>query len=156
MFWSHWPIIPSGIANERPSQEWVVMEIVTSASNQEIRNSVPANFDFESLSERIGGDMELLRELVDLLTQECPSMLAEIARAVKEGNASDLHRASHKMKGSVLQFSARKAAAIAGTLEEMGSRGSMEGAAQEYAALETEVAALLQALKSMLPGTAAH
>lgn len=130
------------------------MEIMPNASNQEIRNSVSSTFDFESLTERIGGDMELLRELVGLLIEECPSMLSEIARAVKEGNASDLQRASHKMKGSVLQFSARKAAAIAGTLEEMGSRGSMEGAAQEYARLETEVAALLQALKAMLP--AAH
>jgi HPt (histidine-containing phosphotransfer) domain-containing protein len=129
------------------------MEIRSNASSQEI-TTVQANFDFKSLSERIGGDMELLRELVVLLNEECPSMLSGIERAIKEGNAGDLQRASHKMKGSVLQFSARNAAAIAGTLEEMGSRGSVEGAAQEYDRLETEIASLLQALNLMVSGTA--
>ncbi len=128
------------------------METGPNTTNREIGSLEPTNFDLESLSERIGGDMELLSELVELLNEECPSMLSEIGRAVKEGNASDLHRASHKMKGSVLQFSARKAAAIAGTLEEMGSRGSLEGAAQEYSRLEKEIASLLEALKLVVSG----
>ncbi len=96
--------------------------------------------------------LELLRELVDILDKECPAMLSGIKRAVKEGNAGDLQRASHKMKGSVLQFSATKASAIAGTLEKMGRRGSVEGAAQEYSRLEIEISSLLEELKLAVYG----
>jgi len=107
-------------------------------------------FDPISLLERVSGDRELLHELVDLFAQECPAMLSDIESAVKEGNASALQRASHKMKGSVLQFSAARAGAIAGALEVMGKTGSLTGAAQDYLKLRAEIAVLLKGLKLLV------
>ena len=107
-------------------------------------------FDPTSLLERVSGDRELLRELVDLFAQEYPEMLSDIESAVKGGNASALQRAGHKMKGSVLQFSANSAGAIAGALEVMGKNGSLTGAAEDYLKLRTELASLLEGLKSMV------
>jgi two-component system sensor histidine kinase/response regulator len=109
-----------------------------------------AAFDPTSLLERVSGDRELLRELVDLFAQECPGMLSDIESAVKEGNASALQRASHKMKGSVLQFSAAGAGAIAGALEAMGKTGSLTDAAQDYLKLKVEIESLLKGLKLMV------
>ena len=71
------------------------------------------HFDQETLWNRVAGDLELLRELVDLFAAEAPRMLARIEQAIKDGSPSDLEKASHKIKGSMLQFSAHAATAIA-------------------------------------------
>ncbi|HWX54163.1 MAG TPA: Hpt domain-containing protein [Verrucomicrobiae bacterium] len=107
-------------------------------------------FDPVSLWERVGGDMELLRELVAILAEECPGMLTRIETAVAEGNADDLQKSSHKMKGSVLQFSASEAAAFASQLEEMGRTSSLAEAPTVLARLTTEVTLLLEVLNKMV------
>ena len=84
-------------------------------------------FDRQALLDRVHGDLNLLRELVDLFTAEVPGMLSRIERAIQHGSASELEKASHKIKGSMLQFSAHAAANIALHLEESGQTGSMEG-----------------------------
>jgi len=108
------------------------------------------SFDPISLWERVGGDMELLRDLVAIFSEECPGMLACIETAVAENNATALQRASHKVKGSVLQFSASDAAATAGQLEDMGRTNSLADAAQVLEALKAEVALLMETLNLMV------
>ena len=135
-----------------PGQEPIAMGTTPDTSSCELGSSKRQNFDPVSLCERVGGDMELLRELIELFCEECPAMLSEIGSAVTEGNSGDLQRASHKMKGSVLQFSAADATVIAGTLEEMGETCSLAGAAQEYAKLRAEIASLMEGLKLMVSG----
>jgi len=108
------------------------------------------HFDRQSLWDRVAGDPELLRELVDLFAAEAPRMLARIEQAIKDGSPSGLEKASHKIKGSVLQFSAHTAAAIALELEENGRRGSMTGAEVLLKKLKHEVDLLQQTLHVMV------
>jgi hypothetical protein len=61
-----------------------------------------------------------------------------------------LEKASHKIKGSVLQFSAHTAAAIALELEENGRLGSMTGAEALLKKLKHEVDLLQQTLHVMV------
>ncbi len=77
-------------------------------------------------------------------------MLLRIESAISQGESNDLQKASHKLKGSVLQFSASAAAASAGKLEEMGKSGSLEGAGASLATLRREVSSLMEALNSMM------
>jgi HPt (histidine-containing phosphotransfer) domain-containing protein len=107
-------------------------------------------FDPESLWNRVDGDMELLRELVEIFAQEGPRMLAQIQDAIAHGSASDLEKASHKIKGSVLQFSARGAAAAAHELEAMGRSGSVAGAEAILNKLRNEIDLLEGTLNSMV------
>lgn len=109
-------------------------------------------FDPESLWERVDGDMELLRELLQVFSEEGPRMLARIEEAVQHGSADDLQRAAHKMKGSVLQFSATAAAAIAFELEEKGKHGSLDGTAPLYTRLKDEIDLLWKSLNAMVYG----
>jgi HPt (histidine-containing phosphotransfer) domain-containing protein len=131
-------------------------EIIVCALEQEARfNHLKSErFDPESLWNRVDGDLDLLRELVELFVEEGPRMLAEIEMAIEVGSASDLEKASHKIKGSVLQFSARTAAAIALELEENGRLGSLAGAERLVKTLRQEIDLLQQTLHAMVRGAA--
>lgn len=131
-------------------------EIIVCALGQEARfnNLKSERFDPESLWNRVDGDLDLLRELVELFVEEGPRMLAEIEMAIEVGSASDLEKASHKIKGSVLQFSARAAAAIALELEENGRLGSLAGAERLLKTLRQEIDLLQQTLHAMVCGAA--
>jgi HPt (histidine-containing phosphotransfer) domain-containing protein len=108
------------------------------------------HFDPDALWNRVHGDVTLLRELVDLFAAEVPGMLARIEKAIKHGLPSDLEKASHKIKGSMLQFSAHAAANIALKLEESGRIGSMAGTGNLLQKLRQEISELQQTLDAMV------
>jgi HPt (histidine-containing phosphotransfer) domain-containing protein len=107
-------------------------------------------FDPESLWDRVEGDPELLRDLAAVFAEEAPRLLGQIEAAIGKGSATELEKASHKMKGSVLQFSAPLAAAAALELEEKGRSGSVAGAGPVIDRLRTEVELLQEELRSMV------
>jgi len=108
------------------------------------------DFDPKALLDRVHGDLNLLRELIDLFDAEVPGMLAQVEKAIQNGSASELEKASHKIKGSMLQFSAHGAANIALQLEESGQAGSMVGTAIFLEKLRNEINVLHQTLRAML------
>jgi HPt (histidine-containing phosphotransfer) domain-containing protein len=106
--------------------------------------------DAEALKNRVDGDMDLLRDLAALFAEEAPRLLGEIELAIQRGSAVELEKASHKMKGSVLQFSAAAAAEAAFELEQKGRSGSVAGAGVMLDRLREEIALLEEALRTML------
>lgn len=108
------------------------------------------HFDQDALWNRVHGDVTLLRELVDLFVAEVPGMLARIEKSIKHGSPSELEKASHKIKGSMLQFSAHAAANIALKLEESGRIGSMAGTGNLLQELRQEISELQQTLRAMV------
>jgi HPt (histidine-containing phosphotransfer) domain-containing protein len=108
------------------------------------------HFDPDALWDRVHGDATLLRELVDLFAAEVPGMLARIEKAIRHGSPSDLEKASHKIKGSMLQFSAQAAAGIALQLEENGRIGSTASTESLLQKLRQEISELQQTLYAMV------
>ncbi|HEY2390005.1 MAG TPA: Hpt domain-containing protein [Candidatus Angelobacter sp.] len=106
-------------------------------------------FDPQSLWDRVDGDMGLLLELIAVFAEEGPRMLARIDEAISHGSALELEKAGHKMKGSVLQFSASTAAAVAAQLEAKGRSGSLAGADALLYQLRQEVELLQKTLNAM-------
>jgi HPt (histidine-containing phosphotransfer) domain-containing protein len=107
-------------------------------------------FDPQALLDRVHGDLNLLRELIDLFATEVPEMLASIEKAIQQGSPSELEKASHKIKGSMLQFSANTAANIALQLENNGQAGSMAESGMLLKKLKKEICVLQQTLRAML------
>jgi CheY-like chemotaxis protein len=99
--------------------------------------------------ERVGGDRELLRELVALFCAECPKLLREVRDATAREHAADLRRAAHTLKGSVGNFGATAAVNAALELEMRGHEGNLAGAAAAVVRLETEIDRLLPALAEL-------
>jgi PAS domain S-box-containing protein len=99
----------------------------------------------ESLAlSRVGGDVELLKEVVELFLDDYPSTLEKIQRAVAAGDPAALEHYAHSLKGSVSTFGAGRAFDAAFTLEKKGRAGDMTGVQDGLHQLE-------QALESLRP-----
>jgi HPt (histidine-containing phosphotransfer) domain-containing protein len=109
-------------------------------------------FDPQALWDRVNGDVELLRELVEIFVHEYPLLLQKIEVALDHKSFEDVYKLSHKLKGSALQFSAARVAALAASLEKMGAEKSLEDADQVFARLQEELAILMQSLDVMSSG----
>jgi len=139
--------------SEKHSVSCPIQEIITLAPERyeaRFKALKSEGFDPQSLWDRIDGDLDLLRDLIGIFSREYPGILLRIESAISQGEGNDLQKASHKLKGSVLQFSASAAAAAAAKLEEMGRSGSMEGAPACLAALKNEVGSLMESLDLMM------
>ena len=108
------------------------------------------HFDPEALWRRVDNDRTLLRELVAVFAEEAPQLLARIEEGISAGLADDVKKASHKLKGSLLQFSARTAAAAAQELEGKAQSGPVTGAAPLLKRLRHEIDLLQEELNAMV------
>src|SRR5688572_8557274 len=76
--------------------------------------------DVDAVLERVGGDDELLREIIDIFLEEYPGLVADIVSSLQNRDGHALERSAHTLKGSVSNFGARAAARAAHDLELMG------------------------------------
>ena len=98
---------------------------------------------------RVGGDVELLREIAVLFIEDCPRAFAEIREAVARGDTAKLENAAHSLKGSVANFGARDAVEAAFRLEQMGRAHEMSNAEQMLRKLENALAAVCAELAAL-------
>jgi two-component system sensor histidine kinase/response regulator len=112
-------------------------------------------FDGEEILERVGGDRELLADLVVLLKEECDHLVPAIQEAVEEEDPTVLEQAAHKLKGSVGQMAAGFAYGTARELEHCGRTGEIGSAREPAGRLEAEIVALLEALEAFTAEEAA-
>ncbi|HKI36004.1 MAG TPA: response regulator [Gemmataceae bacterium] len=102
--------------------------------------------DWESALERVGGDRELLVELVRLYLQECPGWLADMRRGLQAGDAVMVKRVAHNLKSCLGNFGARAGFERALRVETMGREGTLAGADEACRALEQSLERLRPAL----------
>jgi PAS domain S-box-containing protein len=88
------------------------------------------------------GDRDLLAELMAVLLAECPGQLATLRRALQHGDAHQLERTAHSLKGALGAVGAYGAHGLAQQLEAKGRANQLEGALGLVQRLETELARL--------------
>jgi PAS domain S-box-containing protein len=103
---------------------------------------------------RVGGNVDTLQQLVALFHQDCPTLAADIAAAVRDKNARKLQMAAHTLKGMVAFFAAERATEAALTLERLGAQGDLTGAEELVGVLSRELNDLTPALKSLVRAAA--
>lgn len=97
----------------------------------------------ESLAlSRVGGDLELLKEVVELFLEDYPSTFQQIRAAVATRDAKALEHHAHSLKGSVSTFGANRAFEAAFALEKQGRGGDLVGAQENLLRLEQALEAL--------------
>jgi PAS domain S-box-containing protein len=97
----------------------------------------------ESLAlSRVGGDVDLLKEVVELFLDDYPSTFEKIKGAVASRDATALEHHAHSLKGSVSTFGANRAFEAAFTLEKQGRSGDLTGAPDGLLELEKALEAL--------------
>jgi len=107
-------------------------------------------FDYDALLELAGGDEELLREIVRMFLEDCPSMLEQIDEAIAACDPEGLRQTAHALKGVIANFAVPAAEEAARALEHMGSEGDMERAEAVQAALVAEVDRLNTGLSAIV------
>jgi len=98
---------------------------------------------------RVGGDIELLREVVGLFLDDYPQSLDLIRQAVAQGDQSSLERHAHSLKGSVSTFGAQEAFDAAQVLEKQGRTGDLSCSREGLAKLEQALINLRPELEAL-------
>ena len=109
----------------------------------------PAELDFNSAIARVGGDLELFREIAAVFLDDCPNQMSRIGEAIGSGDAEALRHAAHSLKGAVGNFGAEAARETAFELEQIGKDGNLGEAAATYDELQLKVSQLEAALRAM-------
>ena len=102
---------------------------------------------FDELKETAGA--EFVVELVDTFLAEAPTMLDDLRRAFRAGNADAFRRAAHSLKSNGNTFGARTLAAMAKDLELGGMAPVQAAAGAPLDALGAEYARVAQALTEL-------
>ena len=105
-------------------------------------------FDREGLIERLGGDTELVDEIVQIFLESANDMMTTVESAVADGEAHRVERSAHSLKGALLNISADPVAERAQRLEQAGRSGELELCSQLLDELKQEYDLLLQFLRS--------
>jgi two-component system sensor histidine kinase/response regulator len=105
-------------------------------------------YDRQTLLERVGGDEDMLRELVGIFLDESPKTMTQLHRGVSNGDPKAIGDAAHALKGSLLILSADDAAQAALAVEKLARSGDLSGLQQAMAQLAIEYQRLTTAMKS--------
>ena len=104
-------------------------------------------FDPEKARIRLGGDNDLLNEIIELFIEESPKQLASLKQAIREGNCEIVERIAHNMKGELGCFELDSASQWARDLEEIGRNRTLEKAGIPLVALENEISTVISEMR---------
>ena len=107
--------------------------------------------DMKALLERLGGDPDLLIEIVGIYLEDGPRLLDDMRQAIARRDGQSLANAAHQYKGTALNLSAEPAAGVAAQLEQIGRSSNLNGVEEVLEHMEQEAAALTSALVRLEP-----
>src|SRR5205807_1356747 len=102
--------------------------------------------DFTAALHYVGGDRALLDELLGIFVEDAPVRMDAIRKAIAGGEATELTREAHTLKGALKVIGATTAAGLAQGLEALARDGNMSEADKLSTALEREMDRLMQSL----------
>jgi len=82
-------------------------------------------FDPEEVLEQIGGDKELLMDLIQIFIDTYPEDLKALHESVLEGDPETIRKNAHRVKGSVSNFGKHKAFHTAKSIEDLAKEGDL-------------------------------
>src|SRR5262249_38780862 len=132
----------------RDKELWRAIDAVVPADAGTLESpSEPApSLDEASALERVGGNRELLRQLVGVFRDDCARLLADVGEAIRAGDAGKLREAAHTLKGMVGFFGGTAATQAARQLEEIGQAGRLEDADAVHVTLTREIERMQETL----------
>ena len=106
----------------------------------------PHIVNHQELFTRLGDDLELVTELIELFLERAPKLLADVQRAVERRDAKAVERAAHRLKGSAGNFGRSEAVKAALRLEVLGRKGELADIDSAFQTLRDEFGHLGNAL----------
>jgi two-component system sensor histidine kinase/response regulator len=112
--------------------------------------SSPSLIDEQKVLEGLGGDRELLADVLRLFIEDSDRLLRDMRAVIALQDAVALGRTAHALKGSIANLSAGAAHACATELENAAKRGEFSSAPELVGRLEKELQALRRAASQVL------
>ncbi len=110
----------------------------------------PALYDSDEVLERMGGDVDLYRSLVEMFISDSPGYRQALQDAVAAGEQKTLEREAHTVKGLFSTFSFGPGTALALEIEQLARAGEFAAAAAKVPELLARIAELSEGLASEL------
>ncbi|MGC9454238.1 MAG: response regulator [Phycisphaerae bacterium] len=105
--------------------------------------------DIDELKDRIGGDDEIVGEILGVFRDTCEESMQAISDAIDSGDPTRIERSAHALKGALGNIAAHKAHEVALKIEKMGESGDVEGARNAFAELRERIQELEQILAKL-------
>jgi len=125
-------------------------ETGTKSRQQDTIPVSPELIDEKKVLEGLGGDRDLMGEVLRLFIDDSARLLRDMHTAIARRNSEALRQVGHALKGSIANLSSGHARELAADLEQMGKRGELEGTATLAEKLEHELTILQQAAMQLL------
>jgi len=109
---------------------------------------IPDPIDIPSVLERIGGEMDFLRELLDIFESDYREKTGSLREAVEGGDFESIKNIGHALKGASANLSLEPLRKACRSMEEAGEAGDIRKAGDALARMEAEHARL----QAFLPG----
>jgi signal transduction histidine kinase/DNA-binding response OmpR family regulator len=110
----------------------------TNISNGAIGDLLSPILDREALLEVASGDIDIVKELAALFSDDYPVLISDVQRAIEQKNPSALAKAAHTLRGMLGSVMAVSAADKAHVLEVSGMRNDFDQAAHTLRELEED------------------
>jgi signal transduction histidine kinase/CheY-like chemotaxis protein len=137
----------------KPINQPLLLKVVEQGSNGE-QPPARAALDQPALLARVGGDLELMHEVIRLFMEDCPTRLSTIHAAILSGDAEALRNGAHALRGAAGTLSAGGVVDAAHVLERLGAENRLAPAEAAWKTLNAEAAHLAAALQDLEGATA--
>ena len=132
----------------KPVNQALLYEVVEGGAAGVVSRAAPLNST--ELLERLGGDANLLAEIIRIALEDCPKRLAAIAEAVERRDGELIRTTAHALKGAAGTLTAELLFQAAGVLERIGAENRLDAAEAARRVVAGEAVALMDALRRQL------
>jgi len=120
------------------------------ATAGQARVSGQMTFNREAALQTVGGDIQFLRDVVELFVKQYPAEAAELDAAIAEGDVARVDQIAHKLKGELASIGAETAFLAAKDLNDLAQRNQSDSFAAAWSALRFELGLLEIELENFL------
>jgi len=107
-------------------------------------------FDYDDFMERMDGDMDLLKEVIEIFLEDAPSLVGALRLAILGGDKDAMERAAHTLKGAAANISAKGLQSLSANMQEIIKKGEAGDIEKLLGNMETHYEELAKALRSCL------
>src|SRR5947209_4221879 len=107
-------------------------------------------FNRDEALERVGDDLDLLKEIAQMFLDECDTMVSAVEVAVAASDAAAVERSAHALKGCVSNFGAEQSFNAAFELEKLGRAKQLATAPAACNRLKAAIDALCPELEALI------
>ncbi|MBI1312293.1 PAS domain S-box protein [bacterium] len=133
---------------EKPELLEDIWETQSTVDGEAALETASVCFDRKQALLRLGGDEQLLRELMKCFVEDAPTLLSELEKAISEARFDDATRAAHSLKSLAANFEAVLCRDAAAAMEHACGHSDREDVSTKTPRLRRHVEELISLLKS--------